>query len=102
MPSRTFIQTISGPLARVARALTEPSRAVTDPEQRRAARILAGTLLALIASVALVLLFAPLRGPRVLVVLIGVLTVAYVLSRTRLHQVCRIATLVICVLAPTV
>jgi PAS domain S-box-containing protein len=95
--SRNIIETISDPLARAARSLTEPSRAVTDPHQRRSARILAGTL---IVSVGSILLFAPSRVPGVLVALLGILTIGYVLSRTQLHRICGVAVLVACSLTP--
>ncbi|HWN71855.1 MAG TPA: response regulator [Haliangium sp.] len=100
MTSRTFNQTISGPLARAARALTEPSRAVADPEQRRSARILAGTLLALIVMLGLRFVVAAAFRPEVIIALLGVLAVGYFVSRTRLHRACGVAMLVAFSVAP--
>jgi PAS domain S-box-containing protein len=100
VPLRKTIATISGPLVRAARWLVEPSRAVTDCEQRRSAGILAGTLSALIVTVGLLLLFAPLRRPGLLLGLLGFFIAGYLLSRTRLHRISGIAMLVVCSLTP--
>jgi PAS domain S-box-containing protein len=104
VPARTFIavigETISGALVRAARSLVEPSPAVTDGEQRRAAAILSGSLLALLAMVSLNLALVPYAPAGLLGALLAFLVAGYLLSRTRLHHISGVAALVACSLAP--
>jgi PAS domain S-box-containing protein len=90
------------PLRRAARWLTEPSPAIADPDQRRAARILTGTILTLSLALAFGIWLAVPHSRMDLGVFLVLLLAGYLLSRTRHYALSGTYALIICSAQPFV
>ncbi len=97
-----LIDTLWEPLRRTARWLTEPSPAITDPDQRRAARILAATILSLSIALGFGISLAPAQQRGDLFAFLGLLLAGYLLSRTRHHAIGGVYSLLVCSAQPFV
>jgi PAS domain S-box-containing protein len=97
-----LIDTLWEPLRRAARWLTEPSPAITDPDQRRAARILAATILSLSIALGFGISLTPAQQRGDLFAFLALLLAGYLLSRTRHHAISGIYSLVVCSAQPFV